>query len=188
MKIYIQGLSVCLAHNRSLVTRDSSSNSRWGHVRLGLVGIGLGGWDSHRFPGGPSDKEPAWQCRRPKRCGFNPLGRKMPWRRERLPTPVYLPRESPGQRSLAPVRGVTESPTRLEQWSTRACSGVCCFLSFHHQPLSPAVVSATRGVSRQRWVHSRVGSESSGAQRAACRKRPSGAPHCFIFFFYLKEL
>ena len=187
MKIYIQALSMCLAHNRSLVTRDSSSNSRWGHVRLGLVGIGLGGWGCHRFPGDPGDKEPPWQCRRPKRCGFNPLVRKMPWRRERLPTPVYLPRESPGQRSLAPVRGVTETPTRLEQRSTRACSGVCCFLSFHHQPLSPAVVSATRGSPGRDG-----GTLEPVLSLPELRGLPIGrgqvGPPLFCFFFYLKEL
>ena len=37
------------------------------------------------------------QCRRP---GFHPLIRKIPWRREWLPTPVFLPGESHGQRSL----------------------------------------------------------------------------------------
>ena len=33
--------------------------------------------------------------------GFDPWVRKTPWRREWLPTPVFLPRESHGQRSLA---------------------------------------------------------------------------------------
>ena len=34
----------------------------------------------------------ACQCRR---SGFNPLAEKFPWRRERQPTPVFLPGESP---------------------------------------------------------------------------------------------
>ena len=38
------------------------------------------------------------QCERPR---FNPWVRKIPWRREWLPTPGLLPRESHGQRSLA---------------------------------------------------------------------------------------
>ena len=38
------------------------------------------------------------QCRRP---GFNPWIRKIPWRREWQPTPVFLAGESHGQRSLA---------------------------------------------------------------------------------------
>ena len=35
-----------------------------------------------------------------KRCGFNPWVRKIPWRRAWQPTPVFLPTESHGQRSL----------------------------------------------------------------------------------------
>ena len=38
------------------------------------------------FPGGASGKEPACQCRRFKRCSFNPSVRKIPWRRARQPT------------------------------------------------------------------------------------------------------
>ena len=55
-------------------------------------------------PGPPSPGLPRWpsgkvclQCRRP---GFNPWVRKIPWRSEWLPTPVFLPGESHGQRSL----------------------------------------------------------------------------------------
>ena len=35
-----------------------------------------------------------------RRLGFNPWVRKILWRREWLPTPVFTPRESHGQRSL----------------------------------------------------------------------------------------
>ena len=35
-----------------------------------------------------------------KRCGFNLWVRKIPWRRKWQPTPVFLPGESHGQRSL----------------------------------------------------------------------------------------
>ena len=38
------------------------------------------------------------QCKRP---GFDPWVRKIPWRRARLPTPVFLPAESYVARSLA---------------------------------------------------------------------------------------
>ena len=47
------------------------------------------------------DKEPACQCRIHKRHGFSPWVGKIPWRRAWQPTPVFLPRESQGQRSLA---------------------------------------------------------------------------------------
>ena len=50
--------------------------------------------------GGASGKEPTCQCRRPKRLGFDPWAGKIPWRRKWQPTPVFLPRESHGQKSL----------------------------------------------------------------------------------------
>ena len=53
------------------------------------------------FPCSASGKEPACQCRRCKRCGFDPWVGKIPWRRARQPTPVFLPGECHGQRSLA---------------------------------------------------------------------------------------
>ena len=52
------------------------------------------------FPGGTSGKEPACQCRRCKNCRFNPWVGQIPWRRAWQPTPIFLPGESHGQRSL----------------------------------------------------------------------------------------
>ena len=54
---------------------------------------------AHRwgFPGGSYGKD-GLQCRRP---GCNPWVRKIPWRREWQPTPVFLPGEFHGERSLA---------------------------------------------------------------------------------------
>ena len=49
---------------------------------------------------GASGKEPACQCRRCRRHGFDPWVRKIPWRRKQQPTPVFLPGKSHGQRSL----------------------------------------------------------------------------------------
>ena len=54
--------------------------------------------DEEGFPSGSSGKEPACQH---KRAGFHPWVGKLPWRRARQPTPVFLPAESQGQRSLA---------------------------------------------------------------------------------------
>ena len=51
------------------------------------------------------------QCGRPR---FDPWVRKILWRREWLPTPVLLPREFPGQRSLADY----SSQHRKEQVAT----------------------------------------------------------------------
>ena len=47
-----------------------------------------------------SDKEPTFQCKRHKRCRFDPWVRKIPWRRKWYPTPVFLPGKSHEQRSL----------------------------------------------------------------------------------------
>ena len=51
------------------------------------------------FPGGASGKEPT--CQQCRRCGFDPWVGKISWRRAWQPTPVFLPGESHGQRSLA---------------------------------------------------------------------------------------
>ena len=55
-------------------------------------GLGMG------FPGGSDGKKICLQCRRPK---FYPWAKKIPWRREWLPTPVFLPENFHWQRSLA---------------------------------------------------------------------------------------
>ena len=52
------------------------------------------------FPGGTSGKEPICQCRRYKRLRIDPWVGKIPCRRARQPTPVFLPGESNRQRSL----------------------------------------------------------------------------------------
>ena len=49
------------------------------------------------FPG----KEPGCQGRKHKSPSFDPWVRKIPWRGEWQPTPVFLSGESHGQRSLA---------------------------------------------------------------------------------------
>ena len=53
------------------------------------------------FPGGASRKESTCRCRRHKRLAFHPRVRKTPWRRTWQPTPVFLPGECHGQKSLA---------------------------------------------------------------------------------------
>ena len=40
-----------------------------------------------------SGKESTCKSRRPRRCGLDPWVGKIPWRRERLPTPVFWPGE-----------------------------------------------------------------------------------------------
>ena len=50
------------------------------------------------FPRWLSGQESTLQC---KRCVFNPWARKTSWKRARQPTPVFLPGESRGQKSLS---------------------------------------------------------------------------------------
>ena len=49
---------------------------------------------------GASGKEPTCQCRRFNRPGFSPWVGKIPWKRSWQPSPIFLPGESHGQRSL----------------------------------------------------------------------------------------
>ena len=61
-----------------------------------------------------SSKEFAFQWRRHRRHGFHPWVEKIPWRRKGQPTPVFLPGESHGQRSLrGTLHEVRKSRTRL---------------------------------------------------------------------------
>ena len=75
------------------------------------------------LPGGARGKESACQCRRHRRCGFNPWVRKIPRRRKYQPTLVFLPGESRGQRSL-----VGYSP-----WGYRVgCNWLVCVCTHTH--------------------------------------------------------
>ena len=51
-----------------------------------------------------------------QRPGFDPWVGKIPWRREWLPTPVFLPGGFHGQRSFAGYNGVTKSWTQLSDY------------------------------------------------------------------------
>ena len=78
---------------KALDVRCNGHMSTWVHTPLLVVSLGLPRWCSGR--------ESACQRRRHRRCGFNPWAGTIPWRRKRQLTPVFLPRESHGQRSLA---------------------------------------------------------------------------------------
>ena len=56
---------------------------------------------SQGFPGGTSGKESSCRCRRHGGLSFHSWVGKIPWRRKWQPTPVFLPGEFCGQRSLA---------------------------------------------------------------------------------------
>ena len=70
------------------------------------------------FPGGASGKEPACQCSRHKRRRSSSWGGKIPWRREWLPTPVFLPGESHGQRSLMGCSPRGHKELDMTKWLT----------------------------------------------------------------------
>ena len=64
------------------------------------------------FPCGTSDKEPACQCRRCKRCRFSSWAGKILWRRAWQPTPIFSPGESMNKGAWwATVHKVAESNT-----------------------------------------------------------------------------
>ena len=75
------------------------------------------------FPSGAGGKEPTCQCRRYKTPGLNPWVRKTPWRRAWQPTPIFLPGESHGQRSLVGYSpGVAKSWAWLTRLNVHACT------------------------------------------------------------------
>ena len=69
------------------------------------------------FPDGASGKEPACQCRRPKRHGLNPWVRKIPWRRDGSPL-QYSCLENPRDRGAWWVHRLTQSQTQLKWLNT----------------------------------------------------------------------
>ena len=72
------------------------------------------------FSDGTSGKEFTCQCRRHKRCGFDPWVGKIPRRRKWQPTPVLLPGKLHGRRSLAgysPQGCKALDATEHDQWA-----------------------------------------------------------------------
>jgi len=64
--------------------------------------------------------------RKLKRCRFNPWVGMIPWRRAQQPTPVFLPGESHGQRSLVgyTINRVPKTRTQLKRISTAHTYGI----------------------------------------------------------------
>ena len=94
------------------------------------------------FPGGATGKELTCQCRIHKKCGSDPWVGKLPWRRAWLPTPVFLPGESPW--TEAPGRLLSIGSQRVgHNWATKHSTNVTfvllililvrfsCFLSWN---------------------------------------------------------
>ena len=68
-------------------------------------------WLTQGFPSGAAGKEATRQCRKHKRCRFNPWIRKIPWTRIQQPTPVFLAGKSREPGGLYSPQGCKESDT-----------------------------------------------------------------------------
>ena len=85
----------------------------------------------YRVPGGSSGKEPICQCRSHRRCRFNPWVGKIHWRRAWQPTPVFLPGESHGQRSLVGSSSWGRKELDTTEAIERACTGSPCIICYN---------------------------------------------------------
>ena len=75
--------------------------------------------DFVNLPGGASGKDVTCQCRRHKRCFFDPWVRKIPWRRVWQAIPVFLPGESHGQNEPGRLQSIgLQSQARLKRLRT----------------------------------------------------------------------
>ena len=98
-----------------------------------LLDLCMGG-----FPGDTGGKEPACQCRRHQRHSFEPSVGKIPYRRSRQSTPLFLPGESPwteepgGQQSIGSQR-------IGHNWSDLACTYVYVWINFSY-PFPPSSI------------------------------------------------
>ena len=79
------------------------------------------------FPGGSVGKRVLLQCRRP---GFDSLVGKIPWRKAWQPTPVFLPGESHGQRSLVGYSPWGLARVRQTERLNHCCHQSCLYKSF----------------------------------------------------------
>ena len=75
----------------------------------------------YELPTWNKSNESACRCRRCKRRGLGPWVRKIPCRRKQQCTPVFLPGESHGQRSLMVYSPRSQSLTQLSDWA-RTCA------------------------------------------------------------------
>ena len=88
------------------------------HVAWYLTGLLWAGFSldlTSCFPGGSNGEEIYLQCRRLR---FSPWVRMIPWRRNRQPTPVFLPGEFHGQRSLLGYSWDRKESDTTEQLTT----------------------------------------------------------------------
>ena len=126
--------------------------------------------------GGASGKEPGCQCRRPKRRGFDPCVGKIPWRRARQPTPVFLPGESPWTEEPWGLKSIVLQKVRYD-WSDLAClhvASVCLdffFVCLVFKEIFPE------------WLYSIL--HSHQYMRDLVSLHPCHCCHCFLFYPFL---
>ena len=82
------------------------------YVRKHLIHSKMRQWG---LPWWLSSKRICLKCRR---CGFDPWVGKIPWRRDWLPIPIFLPGESHGQRSLAGYSSWGRKESDTIEWLT----------------------------------------------------------------------
>ena len=127
----------------------------------------------NRLPGWISDQESTCQCRR---LGFDPWGGKIPWRRKWQPTPVFLPGESHGQRSLVGYSswghrscGVTTLPTLLQALgASPPDEGALCWW-----PRAKQLI--LEGTSSTLHAHPGPGGDTQGMSKCANHSEPHRA-------------
>ena len=116
--------------------------------------------------GFPGSKEPTYQCRRHKRSGLDPWVGKIPWRRTWQTTPVFLPGEFHGWRSLGTtVHGVTKSQTWLKWISMHA------WIVAHQAPLSMGFSAKNTGVSSHAHLQGRPRQVTFKLQKARDKEK-----------------
>ena len=116
-------------HHGTLITTDGCSTC-YGLRHLFMMTYTM----IPRWHGG---KESICQCRRCKRCKFNPWLRRIPWRRKWQFTPVFLPGKFHGQRSLGGQQSMGSQRVG-HNWATERChDDMYPPLSYHteHIPL-----------------------------------------------------
>ena len=90
------------------------------------------------FSGGTSGKKPASQCRRHLRQGLDTWVGKIPWRRAWKLTPVFLPREFQGQKSLVGYSPWGRKESDKTDWYIRGCCrNYMCLCMFKCWELCP---------------------------------------------------
>ena len=106
-----------------------------------------------RMPRWLSGKESTCHCRR---GGFHPWVGKIPWRRKRQPTPVFLPGKCHGQRSLAGHKPrVAKSPTGLGAHTSETSAPPGPLLSRHFLSSFSAAPSFAplKGETKEGYTH-----------------------------------